>query len=419
MAFGRCRSALAFGALVLCGACIAQASGRLCTSSDVFNFGNRAVGSSTAAHATVTNCGDAPWSFTDVSVHPATGPAFAVTTSCVSGAVLAPGAQCTVGVVFAPTIVGQTSGGLWLHNSTTTPDQIITFYGRGVDARTGTATLAFEPAAVVFPAQAIGTQSDGATLLLHNAGPAAITLSALVLNGPDPYDFIGDNETCQVGSAIAPGAFCHMSLYFRPSTAGTRRANLVIDAPELAALAVLGIEGVGAASTPATVDVVEYYNAALDHYFMTANRAEITDLDTGIHPGWARTGRLLAAYPTATTGAQPVCRFYIPPTLGDSHFFSADALECAAVLLKTTTDPNYLGYVYETPAAFFVALPDRISGACPLHTAPVYRLWNGRVDSNHRYTTDLAVRSTMVAAGYISEGYGPQGVAMCAPERST
>jgi hypothetical protein len=46
---------------------------------------------------------------------------------------------------------------------------------------------------------------------------------------------------------------------------------------------------------------------------------------------------------------------------------------------------------------------------------PVYRVWNGRVDSNHRYTIDIAVRDAMVAAGGIAEGYGPNAVIMCAP----
>ncbi len=31
-----------------------------------------------------------------------------------------------------------------------------------------------------------------------------------------------------------------------------------------------------------------------------------------------------------------------------------------------------------------------IDGDIPLR--PVYRLWNGRADTNHRYTPDLAVR---------------------------
>ena len=92
-------------------------------------------------------------------------------------------------------------------------------------------------------------------------------------------------------------------------------------------------------------------------------------------------------------GANPVCRFYIPPQHGDSHFFSADpVVECPAILAKIQTDPNYSGYDYETPNAFYIALPNTMTGACPAGTIPVYRLWNQRADSNHRYTTDLASR---------------------------
>ena len=62
----------------------------------------------------------------------------------------------------------------------------------------------------------------------------------------------------------------------------------------------------------------------------------------------------------------------------------------------------------------WIALPDAMSGACPTGTIPVYRLWNRRVDSNHRYVTDPALRLQMIARGYVPEGYG-EGVAMCAP----
>ena len=43
----------------------------------------------------------------------------------------------------------------------------------------------------------------------------------------------------------------------------------------------------------------------------------------------------------------------------------------------------------------------------------MYRLWNQRADSNHRYTADPATKALMLAKGYASEGYGPNGVAMC------
>ena len=49
----------------------------------------------------------------------------------------------------------------------------------------------------------------------------------------------------------------------------------------------------------------------------------------------------------------------------------------------------------------------------PIVTVPLYRVWNGRADANHRYTTNLADQSDRVRRGWIPEGYGPHGTAMC------
>ncbi|MEO8536097.1 MAG: sialidase family protein [Betaproteobacteria bacterium] len=172
-----------------------------------------------------------------------------------------------------------------------------------------------------------------------------------------------------------------------------------------------------AAGAAAAVTVVEYYNPTLDHYFITLIAAEIDALDSGRIAGWGRTGLVFDAYATAAdAGAapvSPVCRFYIPPAHGDSHFLSASPAECADVRARIGTDPNFSGYIEETPAAFYIALPDTKTGACPGGTAPVFRLWNQRADSNHRYTADAATRDAMIARGYVPEGYGPLGVAMC------
>ncbi|HEY2817446.1 MAG TPA: S8 family peptidase, partial [Casimicrobiaceae bacterium] len=40
---------------------------------------------------------------------------------------------------------------------------------------------------------------------------------------------------------------------------------------------------------PAPTTVVEFYNPARNHFFISANAQEIHDLDTGVHPGWQRT----------------------------------------------------------------------------------------------------------------------------------
>ena len=165
---------------------------------------------------------------------------------------------------------------------------------------------------------------------------------------------------------------------------------------------------------------MEFYNATLDHYFVSPLAPDIDALDSRRIPGWDRTGLQFFVYPYAASlaggaAAVPVCRFYIPPEHGNSHFFSASATECSKILTLSGSDPNYSGYVYETPQAFFVPLPDAATGACP-SGAPVavYRLWNQRVDSNHRYTVDRAVKDQMVSRGSVAEGYGPDAVAMCA-----
>jgi BNR repeat-like domain len=163
--------------------------------------------------------------------------------------------------------------------------------------------------------------------------------------------------------------------------------------------------------------VIEFYHAGFDHYFLTAEPAEIDALDSGSTKGWSRTGRGFAVkFIGGRPGPNPlqfVCRFYIPPQHGDSHFLSASLTECNDVLGRIGTDPNYSGYIYETPYAFLIALPDPVTGACPGGTVPVYRLWNQRADSNHRYTADPGIRTSMLAKGYIAEGYGADATSMC------
>ncbi len=165
----------------------------------------------------------------------------------------------------------------------------------------------------------------------------------------------------------------------------------------------------------ATVDAVEFRHAALDHYFVTANADEIAKLDTGFFTGWTRTGLGFKVLEPADTspGAMPVCRFYGNPAAGlDSHFYSASATECDEVKQKFP-----LAWLLESSNVFQIYLPDLATGACAPNTIPVYRSWNNRTDSNHRYTTSASVHDGMIAKGYVAEGYGtgPRPVAMCAP----
>jgi hypothetical protein len=159
----------------------------------------------------------------------------------------------------------------------------------------------------------------------------------------------------------------------------------------------------------ATRYAIEYYHAALDHYFISASASDISALDSGMFLGWSRTGNAFKVYAKSGGDTKPVCRFYLPPIVGDSHFYSASPVECADAVVR------FPMFVLESENVFYVNLPDTTTGACPANMVPVYRVWNARRDSNHRYMTDRSLRDQMVAKGYVAEGYGPDAVIMCSP----
>ncbi len=168
----------------------------------------------------------------------------------------------------------------------------------------------------------------------------------------------------------------------------------------------------GGPPPPGTVRVVEYYRPDLDHYFIASSPAEVFYVDTFLRGIFQRTGLYFYAYPglaAAPAGLRPVCRFYADANVEiNSHWYSADAQECAFV---QATWPGI--WNLEQTAAFYVQVPDA-SGTCPARTLPVYRFFNNRRDANHRYTVDLSVRRAMLNRAWAPEGYGPNSVVFCA-----
>lgn len=160
--------------------------------------------------------------------------------------------------------------------------------------------------------------------------------------------------------------------------------------------------------------VVEFYNRALDHYFITTSVAEIAALDAGVHPGWQRTGYNFGSLPPTYVGpgVQSVCRFYGNPLKGlDSHFYTADPLECLQVPIKFPDS-----WFLETKDAFR-AMALQSDGTCAPGLQPIFRLYNNRPDVNHRYSDQVGVYNQMVAQEWIPEGNGdgPRPVIFCMP----
>jgi len=154
-----------------------------------------------------------------------------------------------------------------------------------------------------------------------------------------------------------------------------------------------------------TATAVEFYNPALNHYFLTAYPDEVAALDAGTNvKGWVRTGGEFTVWTDPAPDRAAVCRFFGTPGLGlNTHFYTANPDECAYV--KTLP-----AWTFEA-IAFYIALP--ASGVCAGGTQPVYRsFYSDHIsDANHRFTVDLTAHVRMTQRrGDVSEG-----VAMCAP----
>jgi hypothetical protein len=156
-----------------------------------------------------------------------------------------------------------------------------------------------------------------------------------------------------------------------------------------------------------TLRVVEYFHPVSNHYFLSAWPAEIDALDRGATPGWQRTGETFDLWTSGSFYRSRACRFYGVVAGKGTHFYTTHEGECAALMEQSAWQyESVLGYVM---------LPG--TSGCVLAPRPLYRLYNAGMGGspNHRYTTSLAIRSDMIANGWISEGYGDLGVIGCIP----
>lgn len=240
----------------------------------------------------------------------------------------------------------------------------------------------------------------------------------------DEFGFAGFNAdssqpVCGNGGSIFGATDTTGSLTLSPPDFNTAPSAFLIGAaanagaqqgvPEFARIQFFSIVRVESLPAGQPQVVVEYFNEVARNYFNTISQGEIDVLDAGTFPDWIREVGSFIAWPSqaaAPPGAVPVCRFF--GSKFTSHFYSADNAECDAVLA------NFPDWLLETREAFWIYLPDKTTGACAENLMAIYRLYRPS-GPNHRYVTDAAVRDTMVAAGWIAEGYGPDAVIMCTP----
>ena len=161
--------------------------------------------------------------------------------------------------------------------------------------------------------------------------------------------------------------------------------------------------------------VTEFYNAGLDHYFLTGDDFEKAFIRSGgAGAGWGETGQNFWAWSQGwLRDSVYVCRFYGDAARGpNSHFYSASSDECRALLSLQRATPDGQPRWNSEGYAFRVGLP--ANGYCTGTLLPVYRAYNNgfarHADGNHRYVVDRSLLAPLLAAGWVDEG-----VAFCIP----
>ena len=281
---------------------------------------------------------------------------------------------------------------------------------------------------LAFGGQQVGTVSAPQTLVVTNVGTSTFALTAFIspsygcLPVPPPscIEFIQEEiasfpveTTC---TALAPQQSCKVEVAFAPQSQVAWRPSLVINTADTARSIGLSGAGVLRQKVAGTVLAVSYVRAKILplRWFLTVAPDEIDKLDAGMIAGWERTGESFWVYPSDFVGSvstNPVCRFYGRPEAGvDGHFYTASSDECAQVVQRF---PN--AWQLESESFFRASLPDFVTGICPSGMAPIYRRYSSVGGDHHVYTT---FRDWEVGRGgsYVSEGYGPDGVVMCAAQ---
>jgi hypothetical protein len=137
---------------------------------------------------------------------------FAEVNTC--GASLAPGAGCTISITFTPTTKNTRAAGLGISTSDPASPNSVRLSGPGT-------VVSFSKAKLTFGDQSVGTSSPPQSVTLTNIGSAQLNFKKIILSGANKGDF---SETNTCGSSIAAHANCTITVTFKPTATGTRKA---------------------------------------------------------------------------------------------------------------------------------------------------------------------------------------------------
>ncbi|HMC14597.1 MAG TPA: choice-of-anchor D domain-containing protein [Albitalea sp.] len=162
------------------------------------------------------------------------------TNACTAGLSLASGTSCTLVVRFDPTTGGTRNATLTItHNALGSPQAI---------ALNGSATqgaILLSSFALSFPSTALNASAQQ-SITVQNNGTQALNFSAFSVSGAASGDYTRSGN-CAVGTSLATGVQCTLTVTFQPTALGTRSASLTIQSDASNGPATVSLTGTGVA----------------------------------------------------------------------------------------------------------------------------------------------------------------------------
>src|SRR5215469_132234 len=194
--------------------------------------GKRVLGTTSPAKVvTLTNTGAGTLNVSSISIN---GDFTIGSKTC--GTTVAPGASCTVSVIFTPTLIGVRNGTLTFNDNAPTNPQTVTLTGTGTQ-------ISISPVSLNFGTAVVGTTTAAKSVTVTNVGTTPVTFTSISLAGTDPGDYQISANTC--GTSLAARGSCTVSVRFKPIAAATRKAILSVadnggGSPQTASLSGVG-----------------------------------------------------------------------------------------------------------------------------------------------------------------------------------
>jgi sugar lactone lactonase YvrE len=256
-------------------------------------FSSEPLGTPNTLTVILSNRGSLPTSVSTVAISGTNASDFSETNNCAGHSLAAGGGSCAIDVKFTASVVGTESALLTMTDTAGTQSVGLT--------GTGVVPPGFSPSVptISFGQQQKTVKSSAMSVTVTNNGNSALTISTVMVNGPNASDFAISGNSCS-GATVAVNSTCQASVTFTPSATGAEAASLKFTDNVSSSPQSVGLTGTG------------------------------TDFSIDLAPGGSATATVRAGSP-ATFNLQ---------VASISGFHGAVALSCTGAPLRSTCMPS-------------------------------------------------------------------------------